>query len=125
MSFQLHDLVRVKHQPKHQPCVLIEGLIAVITELDGDYATIYELDLTGELWGGTGVVELECLEKPFLSAPWRAAYAVYRQNCLRQEISLDEDNDEVLRREEIVKKVAESHGLSANLLFEMLKEIGE
>lgn len=60
--FKLDDIVRVKTQPKMQPYVKIEGITAIITEIQGDYCTIQELKSSGEL-GGTGAVELSCLEK--------------------------------------------------------------
>lgn len=67
-DFKLHDLVRVKEQPKMQN-VQIKGLMAVITEIEGDHCVIHELQLDGRNYGGSGAVPLSCLEHPKASAP--------------------------------------------------------
>ena len=98
--------------------------MAVVTELDGEYATIAELQLTGEL-GGSGAVELECLEKPQASAPWRAAYTVYKQRVLQEEIQLDEEECEAMRLADAVKAIAARNGVNPKLLHQMLEELKE
>lgn len=125
-DFKLHDLVRVKQQPKMQN-VQIKGLMAVITEIEGDYCTIHELQLDGRASGGSGAVELECLEHPKASGPWRAAHAVYKQHMLEQEAMLAEGEieDEKARkkRKRAIKLVAEKHGLDSKKLIEIMKDL--
>lgn len=111
-----------------QPFVTIMGLIAVITEIDGEYATITELQLSGRAEGGSGAVELACLERPTkISSPMRAAYAVYKQNI----IQTMEDTDSWQARSEKGQKrrrrslnvVARSHNIEPKELHKMLKDL--
>lgn len=118
-NWNLHDLVLVAHQPEMQN-VQIKGLIAVITEIDGDHATIAELQLSGRVEGGTGVVEFSCLEKPKkLSAPMRAAYAVYKQNVLL-DCSFEEKNK---NRKKSVRIIAQNNSIEPKILHKMLKDL--
>ena len=130
-NWKLHDLAIVARQPKMQT-VQIKGLIAVITEIEGEYATITELQLSGQADGGTGAVELACLEKPNkLSGPMRAAYAVYKQNILRyEEDMLQYEQDKELRRKQdkkLTRKsitlVAKNNSIEPKLLHKMLKDL--
>lgn len=127
-NWKLHDLVIVKTQPKMQPHVQIEGLIAVITEIEGEYATITELQLSGRAEGGTGAVELACLERPQkLSAPMRAAYAVYKQGVIEDYIvDLAESaiiEDVCRRRRRSLKVVAKSNNIDPKVLHNILKDL--
>jgi len=129
-EWKLHDLVVVKKQPKMQPFVKIEGLIAVITEIEGDYATITELQLSGQAEGGSGAVELDCLEIPTkLSAPMRAAYLVYKQNILRYEEKNQWDVVElpspatIKRRRRSLKVVAQNNNIEPKVLHKILKDL--
>lgn len=117
---KLHDLVLVKHQPEMQS-VQLSGLIAVITEIDGNYATIAELELSGQT-GSSGAVELSCLQKADkLSGPMRAAHVVYKQNILIQNDELDEDTCKRHRRS--IKIVAENNSINPKTLHKMLKDL--
>jgi len=128
-DFKLHDLVRVKEQPKMQN-VQIKGLMAVITEIDGDHCTIHELQLDGRAFGGHGAVELACLEKaPGLkfTAAWRAAHAVYKQHMIEQETMMaeaeEENEDNRKKRKRATKLVAEKHGLDSKKLNTIMKDL--
>jgi len=126
-NWKLHDLVVVKQQPKMQPFVQIEGLIAVITEIDGDYATICELQLSGRAEGGSGAVELACLEKPTkVSGPMRAAYAVYKQDVIKYYTTTGEpeDTEEAKkRRRRALKIIAEKYSIEPKSLHKILKDL--
>lgn len=125
-DFKLHDLVRVKEQPKMQN-VQIKGLMAVITEIEGDHCVIHELQLDGRNYGGSGAVPLSCLEHPKASAPWRAAHEVYKQHALQTEIMLaeaEEDNKEAAkRRTRAIKLVAEKHKISLKKLNTIIGDL--
>jgi len=125
-TFELHDLVRVKEQPKMQN-VQIKGLMAVITEIDGEYCTIHELQLDGRAYGGSGAVELACLEKPKASGPWRAAHAVYKQHMLEESAMMAEaeiENVEYKKKRLRARKlVADKHGLDPKVLTAIMKDL--
>ena len=123
-NWKLHDLVIVKQQPKMQPFVQIEGLIAVITEIDGDYATITELQLSGRAEGGSGAVELACLERPTkVSGPMRAAYAVYKQGVIEAMDDIDDSEDARKRRRRSLKVVAQNNNIDPKALHKILKDL--
>lgn len=107
--------------------VQIKGLMAVITEIDGEYCTISELQLDGRAYGGAGAVELACLEKGEFSAPWRAAHAVYKQHQLEEATMLGEadvENEEKRKnRKRATKLVAEKHNLDPKLLRTIMKDL--
>ena len=122
-DWKLHDLVVVKHQPTMQ-FVQLSGLIAVITEIDGDYATIAELELSGQT-GSCGAVEVSCLKKPVkLSAPMRAAYVVYKQLHLQQNEEVEEDEEDTFKRHRrSIKIIAENNSIKPAILHKMLKDL--
>jgi len=129
-NWKLHDLVMVKQQPKMQPFVQIEGLIAVITEIDGDYATITELQLSGRAAGGSGAVELACLERLHwatgttkVSGPMRAAYAVYKQSVIEAMDDIDDSEDARKRRRRSLKVVAQNNNIDPKALHKILKDL--
>jgi hypothetical protein len=128
-EFKLHDLVVVVKQPEMQNVYLV-GLMAVITEIDGEYATISELQLsgnagcTGSLYGGGGAVELSCLEKPkSVSAPMRAAYAVYKQHIIQNEIQNDLSKNTIKKRRQVLKTVATAYQIEPKILHKILKDL--
>lgn len=82
-SMETHDLVQIISQPKMQPFVNLKGCIAIITNIQDDCAEITTLELSGS-GEGSGVVELDCLQK-IDKAVWRAARAVYLQNNFKEE----------------------------------------
>jgi len=107
-----------------QPFVQIEGLIAVITEIDGDYATITELQLSGRAEGGSGAVELACLERPTkVSGPMRAAYAVYKQGVIEAMDDIDDSEDARKRRRRSLKVVAQNNNIDPKALHKILKDL--
>lgn len=123
-NWKLHDLVMVKQQPKMQPFVQIEGLIAVITEIDGDYATIAELQLSGRTEGGSGAVELACLERPTkVSGPMRAAYAVYKQGASSLSSMSSIASITRKRRRRSLKVVAQNNNIDPKALHKILKDL--
>lgn len=125
-EFKLHDLVVVKNQPEMQH-VSLTGLIAVITEIEGDYATINELQLSGYAHGSSGAVELSCLEKPkVVSAPMRAAYAVYKQYMIQNEIDNDANQvpqKTIKKRRQILKSIAIAYQIEPKVLHKILKDL--
>lgn len=107
-----------------QPFLQIEGLIAVITEIDGDYATIAELHLSGRAEGGSGAVELACLERPTkVSGPMRAAYAVYKQGVIEAMDDMDDSEEARKRRRRSLKVVAQNNNIGPKVLHKILKDL--
>ena len=122
-TFQLHDFVIVREQPKMQ-YARIEGLHAVITEIEGDHCTIAELQLSGRAWGGSGAVPLSCLEKPKrLSGPWRAAYAVYKHSVLQSDEWTAQDEEKQKQRKRAIRLVADKFSLEPKTIRVIMKDL--
>jgi hypothetical protein len=95
----------------------------VIVEIDDNQAKVAKLELTGQLEGNFGPFELSFLSKPKeISISKRAAYAVYKQNVIKQEDELIELNDEAKKRRRIIKAIAKDV-VKPNVLHKMLKDL--